>query len=83
MYLAQNYYVCPIIIRRNCNYVVILKLSGEKEVKCILKEVGLGLSKDQLINIYQYCTRDKFNSLIVDCESNDVAKNTGIILLSI
>jgi hypothetical protein len=74
MYLAQNYYVCPIVIRRNCNYVVILKLSGEKEVKMILKEVGLGLSKEQLLNMYKYCTNDKFNTMIIDCESNDVAK---------
>lgn len=71
-YLCQNYYVCPIVIRRNCNYVVILKLSGEKEVKMILKEVGLGLSKDQLLNMYNYCTKDKFNTMIIDCESNDV-----------
>lgn len=71
-YLCQNYYVCPIVIRRNCNYVVILKLSGEKEVKCLLKEVGLGLSKDQLLNMYKFCTNDKFNTMIIDCESNDV-----------
>jgi hypothetical protein len=72
MYLCQNYYVAPIVLRRNVNYVVILKLSGEKEVKMILKEVGLGLSKEQLLNMYKYCTNDKFNTMIIDCESNDI-----------
>jgi hypothetical protein len=71
-YLCQNYYISPIVIRRNCNYVVILKLSGEKEVKCLLKEVGLGLSKENLLNMYKFCTNDKFNTMIIDCESNDV-----------
>jgi hypothetical protein len=72
MYLCQNYYVAPIVLRRNVNYVVILKLSGEKEIKMILKEVGLGLSKEQLLNMYKYCTNDKFNTMIIDCESNDI-----------
>ena len=72
MYLAQNYYIAPIVLRRNCNYIIILKLSGEKEIKCILKEVGLGLSKEQLLSMYQYCTRDKFHCLICDCESTDM-----------
>ena len=70
-YLCQNYYVAPIVLRRNVNYVIILKLSGEKEVKMILKEVGLGLTKDQLMKMYEYCTKEKFNTMIVDCESND------------
>lgn len=74
IYLAQNYYVCPIVMRRNVNYVIILKLSGQKEVAMILKEVGLGLSKEQLLKIYDYCTKDKFNTLIIDCESNDKLK---------
>lgn len=71
MYLAQNWYVSPIVLRRNVNYVVILKLSGEKEIKMILKEIGLGLTKEQLMKMYEYSTKDKFNTFIVDCESND------------
>ena len=72
MYLCQNYYVAPIVLRRNVNYVIILKLSGEKEIKMILKEVGLGLSKEQLLNMYNYATNQKFHCLIVDCESTDL-----------
>ena len=71
IYIAQNYYIAPIVLRRNVNYVIILKLSGEREIKCILKEIGLGLTKEQLMKMYAYCTRDKFNTMIVDCESND------------
>ena len=72
IYLAQNWYVCPIVLRRNINYAIILKLSGEKEIKCILKEFGLGLTKDQLMKMYEYSTRERFNTLICDCESNDL-----------
>jgi len=72
LYLCQNYYVVPIVIRRNCNYLIVLKLSGEKEIKMMLKEVGLGLTKEQLINMYQYATNEKFNVLIIDYESSDI-----------
>jgi hypothetical protein len=72
LYLAQNYYVVPIVIRRNCNYLIVLKLSGEKEIKMMLREVGLGLTKEQLINMYAYATNQKFDVLIIDYESSDI-----------
>ena len=72
IYLAQNWYVCPIVLRRNINYAIILKLSGEKEIKCILKEFGLGLTKETLLSMYNYATKEKFHCLICDCESNDI-----------
>ena len=72
VYLAQNWYVCPLVLRRNINYAIILKLSGEREIKMILKEFGLGLTKDQLLKMYNYATSEKFHCLICDCESNDI-----------
>jgi hypothetical protein len=74
LYLAQNYYVVPIVIRRNCNYLIVLKLSGEKEIKMMLREVGLGLTKEQLINMYAYATNEKFNVLIIDYEATDITR---------
>lgn len=72
MYLAQNFHIAPIVLRRNCNYIIILKLSGEREVKCILREFGLGLTKEQLLKMYNYATSEKFHCFICDCESNDI-----------
>lgn len=71
MYLAQNYYVVPKVIRANCNYMVILKLSGNRELKMILSEFGLGVDKDTLLAIYKEATREKFQPLIVDLESGE------------
>ena len=36
-YLAQNYFVIPKVIRNNCNYLVHLKLSGDRELNIIFK----------------------------------------------
>jgi len=69
MYLCQNFYVCPKVIRANCNYMIILKLSGNRELKMILSEFGLGVDKETLLAIYKEATREKFQPLIVDLES--------------
>ena len=70
-YLAQNYFVIPKVIRNNCNYLVLLKLSGDRELNIILKENGLGLTKEQLLDMYEYATEEKFSPLIIDIESTD------------
>ena len=36
-YLAQSYFVIPKVVRNNCNYLVLLKLSGDRELSMIHK----------------------------------------------
>ena len=50
--------------------MVILKLSGHREVNLILSEFGLGVSKDQLLELYQHATRQKFSALTIDLEAD-------------
>lgn len=73
-YLAQNYYVIPKVIRSNCSYLVMLKLSGDRELNMILKENGLGVDKQQLLDMYKYATDTKFSPLIINIESTDDEK---------
>lgn len=67
-YLAQNYYQIPKIIRCNCSYLAILKLSGARDARMILAELGLGLEKDQMIKMYEYSTDTKFSPFLIDME---------------
>ena len=71
MYLAQNYYQIPKVVRNNCSYLIILKVSGQREIAMIMKEQGLGLTKDQLLNMYDFATHEKFSPLIIDVEQTD------------
>jgi hypothetical protein len=68
IYLSQSYYRIPKIIRNNCNYMVLLKLSGQREVNMILSEFGLGVSKEQLLELYKEATAEKFQPLVIDLE---------------
>ena len=68
-FLSQSFFKIPPIIRSNCSYMVILKLGGNREVNMILSTFGLGVTKEQLISIYQYATKEKFSPLLIDMES--------------
>jgi hypothetical protein len=68
IYLSQSYFAIPKIIRNNCSYLVLLKLSGHREVNMILSEGGLGIDKDTLLRLYQEATNEKFSPFIIDYE---------------
>lgn len=70
-YLAQSYFVIPKVVRSNCNYLVLLKLSGDRELGMILKENSLGVDKKQMLSMYKYATDTKFSPFIIDIESTD------------
>lgn len=70
IYLSQSYYRIPKIIRNNCNYMVILKLSGNREVNMILSEFGLGVTKEKLLSIYKLATSEKFQPLVIDMDED-------------
>jgi len=68
IFISQSFFAIPKIIRNNCSYLILLKLSGHREVNMILKEAGLGLTKEQLLRMYEYATEHKFSPLIIDME---------------
>ena len=70
IFISQSYFKIPKIIRNNCSYLVLLKLSGQREVNVILSEFGLGVSKDELLKIYEYATKEKMMPLIIDNEAD-------------
>jgi len=69
IFLSQSYFHIPILIRKNCSYMVLLKLSGQREVNVILSDFGLGVNKEELLAIYEYATREKLQPLVIDLEA--------------
>jgi hypothetical protein len=70
-YLSQNFFGIPTLIRRQFNYVIILKLSGAKDMKAIIQNYSLGLDADEIVKLYKDATRDKFNFLRISVEERD------------
>jgi len=70
IFISQSFFKIPKMIRNNCSYMVLLKLSGNREVNLIMSEFGLGVTKDELLKIYDYATKEKFSPLIIDMEAD-------------
>lgn len=70
IFISQSFFKIPKIIRNNCSYMVLLKLSGNREVNMILSEFGLGVSKEELLQLYEYATAEKFSPLLIDMEAD-------------
>ena len=58
MFLSQSYFSTPKIIRQNISYCI------------ILREVSIGLTKEQLLYIYDKATKKKFDVLIINLEKS-------------
>lgn len=74
MYLAQHFFKIPVLVRQNSNYFVILKAGNRRSLNLILTEFSVGVSKEQLQNMYEYATKDKFNFLLINCDEGDPQK---------
>jgi len=74
VYLSQSFFDIPKMIRKNCNYMVFLKIGGMREVKTILRDFSLNCSKEQLIHMYDYATTEKLSPFVIDIEEKDNTK---------
>ena len=70
MFLSQSYFNTPKIIRQNVSYCIILKLGGTRDINSILRECSVGISKDELLYMYDKATKKKFDVLIINLEKS-------------
>ena len=66
VFISQSFFKIPTVIRQNCSYMVLLKLSGLRDARLILSEFSLGITKEELMQIYEHATAEKFSPLIID-----------------
>ncbi len=71
IYLSQNFFGVPVLIRRQFNYVIILKLSGAKDMKQIIQNYSLGLDANEIVKLYKDATKEKFHFFKISVEERD------------
>ena len=74
VYISQSYYGIPKLIRLQANYLILKKLSSEKDLKLILREYGFGYSLKEMEAIYNKATAKKENWLLIDLEADNSNK---------
>jgi hypothetical protein len=80
IFLSQSYYNTPKIIRQNINYCVILKLGGTRDINSILRECSIGISKEQLLYMYNEATKKKFDTMIINLDKSGNERYMTIFL---
>jgi hypothetical protein len=66
IFISQSYYDTPKMIRINCSWISLLKLGNTNEVAMIMRNHGLGVTKQKLLAIYQHATAEKLQPLLID-----------------
>jgi hypothetical protein len=69
MYLTQSYFKTPKTIRLQCNYIIMKKLSSTRDLNMIMSDFSLGCNRDELVDLYKFCTEDRSNFLLVDIDA--------------
>lgn len=75
IYLTQSYYKTPKIIRIQCNYIILKKLSSKRDLKMILSESDVIDNIDELTQYYICATKEKSDFLLIDIDGNELRHN--------
>lgn len=70
VYISQSYYQTPKMIRNNLTYIIIKQVSSLKNLSRIMNEYSLGLENKTFKKLYDYCTKDKTDFLLIDLEND-------------
>jgi ABC-type dipeptide/oligopeptide/nickel transport system ATPase component len=55
IYLTQKYSLVPTVVREQCNYLILKKISGKRDILAILRNASLGAEKEELLAMYEFC----------------------------
>jgi len=69
IYLTQSYYAVPKVIRLQCNYIFLKKISSTRDLNMMMKDFSLGVDREVLHELYKHCTEHRENFLCVDIDS--------------
>jgi hypothetical protein len=70
-YLSQSYFGIPRRIRLQLTILILRKVPSSRDVSAILKECSLGITKNELLKIYQYCVGKSITEfLLIDLNAD-------------
>lgn len=71
IFLSQSYFKVPKVIRLQLTHLILLKLSSVRDLNIIMTDYTLGIEKEELKQLYQDATSNKFHFLLIDINSTD------------
>ena len=68
VWIGQNYISTPTVIRRNCDYVILKRLSPISELNLFIQRYG-GDQKDKIIKLYDKMLKNPTNFIMFDTKT--------------
>ena len=66
LYATQSYFQVPKVCRLNSTHIILKKLSTLRDLRMILSDFTLNVTKEELLELYQKCTKEKDSFLLID-----------------
>lgn len=70
LYISQSYFLTPKTIRNNLTHIFIKQVSSLKNLTRIMNEYALGIDKKIFKQMYDECTKNKSDFLLIDLEGD-------------
>lgn len=65
MYLSQSYFKVPKIIRLQCNYIILKKISNMRDLRLLASDYDTGKTRQQLEQAYNECMKGDITSFLM------------------
>jgi len=76
IYLTQNFKSVPVIIRRQCDYFILLKNANRVAIiEAISSEIGTHFSRDEIEQAYDMVMAIDYGSLIISIHKSELPEN--------
>jgi hypothetical protein len=69
IFLTQSYFKVSTTIRAQLSYLMLLKVSSDQDLKRVLRDYSLGISPEELADMHQEATNQKFSFLKIDIQT--------------
>lgn len=66
VYISQSYFKIPKTTRLQATYIILKKLSCQRDLSVLLSDFQLSIDKDRLMKLYRECTREPDDFLLID-----------------
>lgn len=66
MMCTQAYKAVPKLVRVNASVVIIFDLANQAELLALYDENSVGLTKDEWLGVYNYCTNEPFSFMMIN-----------------
>jgi hypothetical protein len=74
IFISQSFFQFPKVLRNQLNYLIITKVSSDKDLKLICSNYTLGVSLDKMVKLYEDATSTQTNFFKVDLTTADLSR---------